>query len=151
MWLTLLWSLWLMSPWRACLLMLQGHTRWTSTWWTGTHGEMISSDLHGAKSPPDGCWDPDQGQRQIRGLHQRERRTFHRGHPGRSGPKGVVSFTPWCRPWKAHDITQVTHYITQCFGCFGGSCVPSGTCGKILRPKEAYNFSIGSQHFRKRA
>ena len=25
--------------------MLQGHTRWT-----GTHGEMISSDLHGAKS-----------------------------------------------------------------------------------------------------
>jgi hypothetical protein len=23
------------------------------------------------------------------------------------------------------------------FGCFGGSCVPSGTCGRILRPKEA--------------
>jgi hypothetical protein len=23
--------------------------------WTGTHGEMISSDLHGAKIPPDGC------------------------------------------------------------------------------------------------
>jgi hypothetical protein len=21
----------------------------------GTHGEMISSDLHGAESPPDGC------------------------------------------------------------------------------------------------
>jgi hypothetical protein len=22
-------------------------------------------------------------------------------------------------------------------GCFGGSCVPSGTCGRFLRPKEA--------------
>jgi hypothetical protein len=24
-------------------------------YWTGTPGEMISSDLHGAESPPDGC------------------------------------------------------------------------------------------------
>jgi hypothetical protein len=22
-------------------------------------------------------------------------------------------------------------------GCFGGSCMPSGTCGRFLRPKEA--------------
>jgi hypothetical protein len=34
-----------MSPWRAYLL-LQDHVRWT-----GTYGEMISSDLHGAESP----------------------------------------------------------------------------------------------------
>jgi hypothetical protein len=24
---------------------------------TGTHGDMISSDLHGAEDPSDGCWD----------------------------------------------------------------------------------------------
>ena len=83
MWLTLLWSMWLMSPWRAYLLLLQGHTRWI-----GTHGEMISSDLHRAKSPPDGCWDPSQGQRQIRGLYQRERRRFHQTQTGRPRPRG---------------------------------------------------------------
>jgi hypothetical protein len=25
------------------------------TWWTGTHGEMISSNLHGVEIPSDGC------------------------------------------------------------------------------------------------
>jgi hypothetical protein len=35
-----------MSPWRAYLLLLQDHARWT-----GTYGEMISSDLHGTESP----------------------------------------------------------------------------------------------------
>ena len=41
---------------------VQDHDRWTGTIWTGTHGEMTRSDLHGAeepsmglKSPPDGC------------------------------------------------------------------------------------------------
>jgi len=44
---------------------------------TGTYGEMIISDLHGAKIPPNGCCDPSQGQRDTRGLHQRKRSTFH--------------------------------------------------------------------------
>jgi hypothetical protein len=35
-----------MSPWRAYLLLLQDFARWT-----GTYGEMISSNLHGAESP----------------------------------------------------------------------------------------------------
>ena len=30
---------------------VQDHTRRTGTSWTGTHGEMISSDLHGAEEP----------------------------------------------------------------------------------------------------
>jgi hypothetical protein len=30
---------------------VQDHARWTGTWWTGTHGEMISSDLHGDEEP----------------------------------------------------------------------------------------------------
>jgi hypothetical protein len=35
-----------MNPWRAYLLLLQDLAGWT-----GTHGGMISSDLHGAESP----------------------------------------------------------------------------------------------------
>jgi hypothetical protein len=46
--------------------------------WTGTHGEMISSDLHGAEEPIRWMLRPQQrvetGQR---GLDKR--RTFHRG------------------------------------------------------------------------
>jgi hypothetical protein len=35
-----------MSPWREYLFLLQDHARWT-----GTYGEMISSDLHGVEIP----------------------------------------------------------------------------------------------------
>jgi hypothetical protein len=45
-----------MSPWRAYLLLMQDHARRT-----GTYGEMISSDLHGAKIPLNGCCDPSPG------------------------------------------------------------------------------------------
>jgi hypothetical protein len=37
---------------------VQDHTRWT-----GTHGEMISSDLHGAEEPIRWLLGPHQGQR----------------------------------------------------------------------------------------
>jgi hypothetical protein len=30
---------------------VQDHTQQTGTRWTGTHGEMISSDLHGVEEP----------------------------------------------------------------------------------------------------
>jgi hypothetical protein len=30
---------------------VQDHARWTGAIWTGTHGEMISSNLHGAEEP----------------------------------------------------------------------------------------------------
>jgi hypothetical protein len=43
------------EPMEGVSVDVQDHTRWTGTIWTGTHGEMISSDLHGAESPPDGC------------------------------------------------------------------------------------------------
>ena len=49
-----------MSPCRAYLL-LQDHAQRT-----GTYAEMISSDLHGAKIPPDGCCDPNQEQRDTK-------------------------------------------------------------------------------------
>jgi hypothetical protein len=38
--------------------------------WTGTHGEMISSDLHGAEEPTKWMFKPQQGaQTGHRGLH----------------------------------------------------------------------------------
>jgi hypothetical protein len=56
---------------------VQDHTRRTGTIWTGTHGEMISSDLHGAEEPTRWMLRPHQGaetgQWLIRVLHQRKR------------------------------------------------------------------------------
>jgi len=56
--------------------------------WTGTHGEMISSDLHGAEEPIRWMLRPHQGvetgQRWIRGFALEEKRTFHQGHFGRA-------------------------------------------------------------------
>jgi hypothetical protein len=66
------------------MLLLQDHARRTST-----YGEMISSDPHGAKSPPDGSCDPSQGQRDTKGLHQRKGRAFHQRHFDRPRPRRV--------------------------------------------------------------
>ena len=49
------------EPMEGEVFDVQDHTRRTGTSWIGTHGEMISSDLHGLKSPSDGCWDPIRG------------------------------------------------------------------------------------------
>ena len=43
---------------------VQYHARGTGTSWTSTHGEMISSDLHGAEEPIIWLLGPHQGQRQ---------------------------------------------------------------------------------------
>jgi hypothetical protein len=40
---------------------VQDHARRIGTIWTGTHGEMISSDLHGAEEPTRWMLRPDQG------------------------------------------------------------------------------------------
>jgi hypothetical protein len=53
-----------MSPWRAKFLMCRTIPRRTGTRWTGTDGEMISSDLHGAEEPIIWLLGPHQGQRQ---------------------------------------------------------------------------------------
>jgi hypothetical protein len=43
---------------------VQDHARRTCTSRTGTHGEMISSDLHGAEEPIRWLLGPHQGQKQ---------------------------------------------------------------------------------------
>jgi hypothetical protein len=42
----------------------------------------------GLKSPSDGCWMAETGQRCDEPLHEKKRRTFHPGHFGRARPRG---------------------------------------------------------------
>jgi hypothetical protein len=49
------------SPWRAYLLMCMIIPDGKVPYWTGTHGEMISSDLHGAEEPNRWTLRPQQG------------------------------------------------------------------------------------------
>jgi hypothetical protein len=114
-----------MSPWRAYLLMLQGHTRWT-----GTHEEMISSDLHGAKSH-------EMDVETLAGGRDRsEDCTRERG--GRFTRGNLTGLDPgWLCPLH-HDVGLGRPMMSSsALGGFGGSCVPSGTCGRLLRPKKA--------------
>jgi hypothetical protein len=39
------------EPMEGVAFDVQDHTQRTSTIWIGTHGEMISLDLHGAEEP----------------------------------------------------------------------------------------------------
>ena len=39
------------EPMEGEVFDVQDHARRTGTSWTGTHGEIISSDLHGAEEP----------------------------------------------------------------------------------------------------
>jgi hypothetical protein len=65
---------------------VQDHARWTGTIWTGTHGEMTSSDLHGVEEPTSWMLRPLQGTetvwRWIRAFALEKKRTFHQGHFG---------------------------------------------------------------------
>jgi hypothetical protein len=51
-----------------CRIILDGQV----PYWTGTHGEMISSDLHGAEEPTRWMLRPQQGiETGQRGLHRK--------------------------------------------------------------------------------
>ena len=52
------------DPMEGEVFDVQDHARRTGTSWTGTHGEMISSDLHGAEEPIRWLLGPHQGKRQ---------------------------------------------------------------------------------------
>jgi hypothetical protein len=43
------------EPMEGIFVDVTGPHPMAGTRWTGTHGEMISLDLHGAEIPPDGC------------------------------------------------------------------------------------------------
>jgi hypothetical protein len=65
------------KPMEDVVFDVQDHARRTCTTWTGTHGEMISLDLHGAEEPIRGLLRPVRGaemrQCLTEVLHQRRR------------------------------------------------------------------------------
>jgi hypothetical protein len=60
------------EPMKGVAVDVQDHARRTCTIWIGTHGEVISSDLHGAEEPIRWVLRPHQGAetrwRWIRGF-----------------------------------------------------------------------------------
>jgi hypothetical protein len=72
------------EPMEGVAFDVQDHARRTGTIWTGTHGEMINSDLHGAEEPTRWMLRPHQGaetgQRMIRDFAPKKKRTFHQRH-----------------------------------------------------------------------
>jgi hypothetical protein len=79
------------DPMEGVAFDVQDHARWTGTTWTDTHGEMTSSDLHGAEEPTRRMLRPHQGaeigQILIRGFAPERKRTFHQRHSGRARPR----------------------------------------------------------------
>jgi hypothetical protein len=80
------------EPMEGVAFDVQDHAQRTGTIWTCTHGEMISSNLHGAEEPIRWMLRPHQGakigQCLIKVLHQRRRGRSIRGtlvEPGLGG------------------------------------------------------------------
>jgi hypothetical protein len=70
------------------------------------------------------------------GRDRSEDCTRERG--GRFTRGNLVGLDPgWLCPFH-HDVgLGMPMMSSNVLGCFGGSCVPSGMCGKFLRPKKA--------------
>jgi hypothetical protein len=61
------------EPLEGVTVDVQDHAHGQVPCWIGTHGEMISSDLHGAEEPTRWMLRPQQGAEiRHRGLHRRE-------------------------------------------------------------------------------
>jgi hypothetical protein len=84
------------EPMEGIAFDVQDHAQRTSTIWNGTHGEMISSDLHGAEEPTRWMLRPHQGARDRtmvdQGFALEKKRTFHQRHFGRAQPRGLTHF-----------------------------------------------------------
>ena len=85
------------EPMEGVAFDVQDHARRTGTVWTGTHGEMINSNPHGAEEPTIWILRPrqgaDTGQRLIRYFALEKKRTFHQRHPDTAGPRGIDPFS----------------------------------------------------------
>jgi hypothetical protein len=92
------------EPMEGVAVDVQDHARRTGTIWTGTHGEMISSDLHGAEEPIRWMLRPHQGAetgQMDQGFAQERRRTSCRGTPTELDLGGLCPFSVERWPWKA--------------------------------------------------
>jgi hypothetical protein len=97
------------EPMEGVAFDVQDHARRTGTIWTGTHGEMINSDLHGAEEPTRWMLRPHQGAKtgQVvdQGFTPEKKRTFHQRHFGRARPRGIDPLPVERLPWMAQDVT----------------------------------------------
>jgi hypothetical protein len=98
-----------------CRIIPNGHV----PYWTGTHGETISSDLHGAEEPTRWMLRPQQGAETRQGVCIGEEEDVPQRHPGRALPRGVVSSPLERWPWKAHGVIQDAHDVIQHCERFG--------------------------------
>ena len=135
------------EPMEGEVFDVQDHARQTVTIWTGTHGEMISSDLHGAEEPIRWLLRPvrgaETGQCLIELLHLRRRRMFHQRHFDRAQPRGNDPFSMERWPWKAQSIPILTMMSSSFMVILGGRLGSSGTCGMLERPLEGQRFALG--------
>jgi hypothetical protein len=76
-----------MNPWRAYLLLLQEFSRWT-----GTHGGMISSDLHGDEIPQMDDVTQARGKKTSETYTRKKEGRFPWRHFGRPRPRGIFLF-----------------------------------------------------------
>jgi hypothetical protein len=128
------------EPMEGVAFDVQDHTRRTGTIWTGTHGEMISSDLHGAEEPIRWMLRPHHGaetrQRWISVLHQRRRGRSTRGTPTELDLGGFSLFQ-WNvglgRPRTSPIIAMMS---SSSMDVLGGRLGSIGTCGRLEKPKE---------------
>jgi hypothetical protein len=108
--------------------------------WTGTHGEMISSDLHGVEEPIRWMLRPHQGERQDRdglgALHQRRRGHSTRGTLAKLDLRGLT-LIQWNvglgRPGTSPLMTMTSSSLLD---ILGGRLGNIGTCGMMEEPKE---------------
>jgi hypothetical protein len=128
------------EPMEGVAFDVQDHARQTCAIWTSTHGEMISSDLHGAEEPTRWMLRPIRGQRQDKdgsgALHQRRRGRSTRGTPAELDLGGLALFQ-WNvglgRPRTSPIMTMTSSNIMDVLGGRLGSI---GTCGRLEKPKE---------------
>jgi hypothetical protein len=126
------------EPMEGVVFDVQDHARRTGTIWTGTHGEMISSDLHGAEEPIRWLLRPHQRGRDRtmfdRGFASKKKRTLHQRHFDRVQPRGNDPFSVECWPWKAQSAPILTMTSSSFMVILGGNLGSSGTCGMLENP-----------------
>jgi hypothetical protein len=126
------------EPMKGIVFDVQDHARRTVNIWTSTHGEMISSDLHGAEEPIRWLLRPHQRGRDRtvfdRGFTPEKKRTFHQRHFDRARPRGNDPFSVERWPWKAHSAPTLTMTSFGFMVILRGRLGSSGTCGMLEKP-----------------
>jgi hypothetical protein len=126
------------EPMGGVVFDVQDHARRIGTTWTDTHGEMISSDLHGAEETIIWLLRPRQRGRDRtmfdRGFSPEKKRMFHQRHFGRAWPRGNDPFSVECWPWKAQSVPILAMMLSNFMVILGGRLGNSGTCVMLENP-----------------